>query len=78
MQVNKKYPELFKAVSRLLGARRAKRELGKLDAKTCNLKNCPRIIGGFRFGDTPQDFSFWWKLHKKECRLQGKDCYANL
>jgi hypothetical protein len=70
MRIQKQYPKLFKTVSRVLGARRAVKELKKVIAHTMIIDNTYELRGAFLFDRTPQRHAFWWDIYERT--EQGK------
>ena len=63
MRVNKL--EVFKPVARVLGARRAKRELSKVTNDKCNFVNSEGLIRAFVWDASPQGWLFWHKVRQR-------------
>ena len=63
MRVNKL--KLFKTVARVLGARRAKRELSKVTNDKCGFVNDANLVCAFIWEESPQEWLFWHKVRQR-------------
>jgi hypothetical protein len=63
----KTHPELFKSLSRVLGARQAVKQMATLDESVVGAHGW--LVGCFTWFDTKQGHDYWSKLHFRLVRI---------